>query len=165
MCLIRKLSHATKVVIASRTFLHRMIDMSMSAKSMHHHIKLNIHSDLAWWESFLPNWNCRSFMCIHTSKWDPQVLFSSDASGSWGCGAIWSTQWIQCEWNGVWLDKSIALKDLLPIALALALWGKFWSHKQVQVFCDNAVVIEIINAKTSKCEDIMHLIRCLHSIL
>ena len=63
----------------------------------------------------------------------------------------------------MWSDKSIALKELLPIALA---WGKFWSHKRVQVFCDNAAVIEIINEKkTSKCEDIMHLIRCLHFFL
>lgn len=104
-------------------------------------------------------------MCIH-SKWcDPQVLFSSDASGTWGCGAIWATRWIQCEWQSAWENKSIALKELLPIVLACAIWGPSWSHKRVQVSCDNAAVVEIVNTKTSKCKDIMHLLRCLHFFL
>ena len=71
-----------------------MIDTAMSVKCLNHHIKLTseFHSDLAWWECFLPHWNCRSFMSMHKTQWDPQVVFSSDASGTWGCGAIWSTQ-------------------------------------------------------------------------
>ena len=123
--LIGKLVHATKVVTAGRTFLRRMIDTAMSVKCLNHHIKLTseFHSDLAWWECFLPHWNCRSFMSMHKTQWDPQVVFSSDASGTWGCGAIWSTQWIQCEWQSSWTGKSIALKELLPIVLACAIWG------------------------------------------
>ena len=35
-----KLSHATKVVTAGRTLLHRMIDTSMSVQRLNHHIKL-----------------------------------------------------------------------------------------------------------------------------
>ena len=167
LSLIGKLAHATKVVTAGRTFLRRMIDTSMSVKKLHHHIKLtaDFHSDLAWWECFLPTWNCRSFMCIHSKRCEPQVLFSSDASGSWGCGAIWATRWIQCEWQSAWENESIALKELLPIVLACAIWGPSWSHKRVQVSCDNAAVVEVVNKKTSKCKDIMHLLRCLHFFL
>ena len=167
LCLIGKLSHATKVVAAGRTFLRRMIDTSMSVQRLNHHINLNseFHSDLAWWECFLPVWNSRSFMSIHKKRTEPDVIFSSDASGSWGCGAIWATRWIQCEWQSTWVGKSIALKELLPIVLACAIWGALWSHKRIQVLCDNAAVIEIINAKTSRCRDIMHLLRCLHFFL
>lgn len=167
LCLIGKLSHATKVVTAGRTFLRRMIDTSMSVQRLNHHIKLppEFHSDLAWWECFLPVWNSRSFMSMHKRQTEPEVVFSSDASGSWGCGAIWATNWIQCEWQTTWVGKSIALKELLPIVLACAIWGASWSHKRIQVLCDNAAVIEIINAKTSKCRDIMHLLRCLHFFL
>ena len=58
--------------------------------------------------------------------------------------------------------KGIAVKELLPIVLACALWGPLWAHKHVEVQCDNAVVVDILRAKTSKCKDIMHLLRCLH---
>ena len=123
LSLIRKLVHATKVVTAGRTFLRRMIDTAMLVKCLNHHIKLTseFHSDWAWWECFLPHWNCRSFMSMHKMQWDPQVVFSSDTSGTWGYRASWSTQWFQCEWQSSWTGKSIALKELLPIVLACAI--------------------------------------------
>ena len=33
------------------------------------------------------------------------------------------------------------------VFLACTIWGAAWSHKRIQVLCDNAVVIEIINTK------------------
>ena len=162
--LIGKLAHATKVVVSGRTFLRRMIDTSSSVRQLDHHVKLRteFHSDLAWWDCFLPVWNARSIMQVHGIVWIPQITFTSDASGSWGCGAIWDSRWIQYPWHAIWLQKSIALKELLPIILACALWGPLWSHKQVQVQCDNAAVVDILRTKTSKCTEIMHLLRCLH---
>ena len=111
---------------------------------------------------FLPLWNSLSFMNVHKWQTEPEVVFSSDASGSWGCGTIWATRWIQCEWQSTWVG---ALKELLPIILACAIWGASWSHKPIQVLCDNVAVIEIIRVKTSKCRDIMHPLRCLHFFL
>ena len=123
--LIGKLAHATKVVVAGHTFLRRMIDTAMTVRHLDHHIHLRaeFHSDLAWWSSFLLLWNAHSLMLVHSKKANPQVIFSSDASGSWGCGAAWSSRWIQCKWNSSWSNKSIALKELLPIILACAAWG------------------------------------------
>ena len=46
-----------------------------------------------------------------------------------------------------------------------AIWGPPWSHNHVQVLCDNAAVISMVNSKTSKCKDIMHLLRCMHFFL
>ena len=162
--LIGKLAHATKVVVAGRTFLRRMIDTAMTVKHLDHHIKLRSEfaSDLAWWECFLPNCNLRSMMSVHGREWNPHIVFSTDVSGSWGCGAIWQTRWIQCPWLDVWESKSIALKELLPIVIACAVWGPSWAHQQVQVMCDNMSVVDIVRSKTSKDKDIMHLLRCLH---
>ena len=131
----------------------------MTAKHLNHHIHLraDFHSDLAWWSSFLPLWNARSLMSVHSKGNNPQIIFSTGASGSWGCGAVWNSKWIQCKWDSFWPDKSIALKELL-IVLACAIWGPLWAHSQVQVLCDNVVVISIVNARTSKCKDIMHLL-------
>ena len=48
LSLIGQLQHACKVVRYGRTFLRRMINLSMTTKCLHHHIRLNasFHSDL-----------------------------------------------------------------------------------------------------------------------
>ena len=60
----------------------------------------------------------------------------TDASGSWGCGAAWESSWIQCQWNETWADEGIAVKELLPIVLAVAIWAHRWQHKYFMVHCD-----------------------------
>ena len=85
---------------------------------------------------------------------DPHIVFSSDASGSWGCGAVWQREWLQCPWDGVWLETTM---EVLPIVLAVALWGKRWEHMHVLVECDNMAVVQVIN--NLKCRDptMLHL--------
>ena len=92
--LIGKLAHATKVVMPGCTFLRCMIDTAMTVKHLDHHIKLRSEfaSDLAWWDCFLPSWNSKSMMAVHGKGWNPHIVFSTDASGSWGCGAIRQTR-------------------------------------------------------------------------
>lgn len=57
------------------------------------------------------------------SSQPPEVTFSSDASGRWGCGAVWQDAWLQVQWNRQWQDQQIAAKELVPIVLACAIWG------------------------------------------
>ena len=76
--------------------------------------------------------------------------------------AICETDWLQCQWNGIWREKSIALKELLPIVLATATWGPKWAKSKVLARCDNMAVVEILKTCTSKNPSIMHLLCCLH---
>ena len=166
LSVIGKLAHAAKIITPGRIFLRRMIDTAHKAKHLDHWVHLNeeFRSDLAWWQYFIETWNGLGMMqCVATS-WSPKFTFSTDASGSWGCGAAWENRWIQCAWEGVWKDKSIAVKELLPILLAAAMWGPFWAGNQVQVQCDNMSVVNIIASHTSKDKSIMHLLRGLHFI-
>ena len=101
-------------------------------------------------------------MELHNPLWTPDVTFSSDASGSWGCGAVWYDQWIQCAWNNLWMEKGIAIKELLPIVLAIAIWGDYWVHKRVLVRCDNMAVVHVINCLRCKDPTMLHLMHCLH---
>ena len=57
LSLIGKLSFA--VVWPGRIFLRRLIDLSKTAKKLHHHITLNAGAkdDINWWLEFLPHWN------------------------------------------------------------------------------------------------------------
>ena len=164
MQLIGKLAHATKVVVPRHMFLQRKIDTALSVKHLDHHIKLQLEfsSDLAWWDCFLLNWNAKCMMVVHDRGWNPDVVFSTDASCNRGCGTIWPSRWIQCPWLKEWESKSITLKELLPIVIACAVRGPYWAHQQFQVLCDNRVAADILKVRSSKAKDIMHLLRCLH---
>ena len=67
----------------------------------------------------------------------PVVAIWSDASGSWGCGALWCDQWCQVpwsEWPGL-ASASIAAKELWPILVATG-------------HCDNKTVEASIKVET-----------------
>ena len=59
--------------------------------------------------------------------------FASDASGSVGCGAFTTPFWLQLKWAEVSLGRlgsskedSITFKELLPVVLAVAVWGPWY---------------------------------------
>ena len=91
------------------------------------------------------------------------VILTSDASGSWGCGAYLSTgAWFQLEWPKSWASTHITVKELLPIVLAVAMWGNKWQGKTVRCQCDNAAVVAMLRSGWCKKEHAMHLIRSLY---
>ena len=101
-------------------------------------------------------------MMVALGRNTPEATVTSDASGSWGCGAFSdSGQWFQCEWQGAWSDVHITAKELLPIVIACALWGKEWQGKTVKCYSDNAAVVSIIRSGRSKHDLSMHLMRSL----
>ena len=62
----------------------------------------------------------------------PGVEIWSDASGSWGCGALWGGRWFQLEWSQHQdlAEASIAVKELLPIVVVAAIWATCGQVKQ-----------------------------------
>ena len=98
LSLIGVLSHASKVVRASRIFLRKLIDLSTTARRLDHFIRLNedARSDLEWWAQFVSSWNGVSLLSS-VSNQPPDLTVTSDASGSWGCGAFWDINWFQLE--------------------------------------------------------------------
>ncbi len=116
---------------------------------------MGFRSDVAWWEAFLPAWNGTSMMrCVL------KAAIMSDAFSNWGCGAFTSGgEWFQLEWLEVMREGHITVKELLPVVMAIAVWGHQWSGQSVRCQCDNAAVVAIINSGTSKNERGMHLMR------
>ena len=159
LSLIGQLQHAASVVKPGRTFLRRLIDLSCSVTRPHHHVRLSqaARSDILWWKVFITRWNGVSFL----PPAQPQHYLESDASGSWGCAAIWRYQWFQTEWNAAWHTSNIACKELLPILLAAATWGKYWEDSTVLCLCDNAAVVAVINSGWCRDKPMMQLMRCL----
>ena len=162
--LIGHLSHAATVVQHGRTFMRRMFDLAKRVQQAHHHIRLSqdFRSDLQWWASFLPRWNGKSML----HRPDPQHMITADASGSWGCGAFGSQgRWFQLRWPQSWASHHIAAKELVPVVMAIALWGAQWQATTVLVRSDNAAVVAALSSGSAKDALLMHLLRCLHFYL
>lgn len=159
--LIGLLNHAAKVVRSGRSFLRRMIDLLHAVPSSQMHIRLNagFRADLAWWNTFLSAWNGISFLLPPSLL--PAIEFTTDASGSWGCGAWCGEAWFQLQWDHRSHHLSIPEKELIPIILACASWGVAWRGCKVRCHCDNQVVVAALRSRTSKAKGVMHLLRCL----
>ena len=93
--LIGKLQHACCVVKPGRSFLRRMLDLMVAIKKPE-----DLTKGFGQWAAFLPSWNGVSMMAgVIPSEVAGSI--TSDASGSWGCGAFLSRgEWFQLELEG-----------------------------------------------------------------
>ena len=113
--------------------------------------------------SFLSTWNGIGMISPSKSP-PPSAILTSDASGSWGGCAFWQNRWLQLSWDPISACESIEVKELVPIVMATAMWGTFWSGTTVQCLCDNMSVVHVLSSRTSRSKPIMHLLHCLFFI-
>lgn len=66
---------------------------------------------------------------------------TSDASESWGCGAWHRLACFQLQWDNRSRLLIIAEKELIPIIVGCAVWGRSWLGCLVECHCDNQVVL------------------------
>ena len=158
--LIGVLSYACKVVRPGRSFLRRAISLLSVVKLPHHHVRLNAEfkADLSWWKAFASQWNGAS---VIISQGSPGITITSDASGSWGCGAWYESKWFSLEWQDDIRDKNITVKELIPIIIAAVSWGHLFRGMQVVSNCDNMAVVSLLNHRYSREADLMQLLRTL----
>ena len=158
-CLLGHLAHAASVVRPGRTFLRQLFGLLHLEKASNHYIRLSrgARADLSWWKCFLQVWNGSSFF----PPPHPSYEVYSDASGSFGCGAFTrELGWFQVEWPESWMETDIATKELVPVVVAAAIWGRHWSGKHVRFHSDNTAVVATISSRTAKTPLLMHLLRC-----
>ena len=99
--LIGHLSHASVVVKPARRFMRNMYGLMANAKrGGWPRVRLNsaFQADLQWWRAFLVAWNGSSIILKARSQ-APDIRVWSDASGKWGCGALWGGSWFQVTWE------------------------------------------------------------------
>ena len=159
--LIGTLQHACTVIRPGRSFLQRAIALLGMAKQPFNHIRLNkeFQADLLWWKTFATHWNGTALILAPNQP--HPIVVTSDASGTWGCGAWCDQQWFQLKWDSSSREKQIAVKELIPVVIAAAIWGHQWSGRRVLSNCDNQAVVAVINSRYSKEKDLMQLLRCL----
>ena len=154
------LQFACKVVPQGRPFVCKMINLLCIPTKPFHHVRLNKEflSDLLWWHSFVRIWN-GIFLLRLSIRLILLANIFTDASGNFGCGAVWGLKWIQGEWHQV----NIMTKELVPVVLACTTWGRQWSGKHIHLHIDNMAVVEVLKKGSSKepSSIVMHLLRCL----
>ena len=158
--LLGHLSYAARVIHPGRVFLRELFTLLPLATRPHHRLRLNCRAraDLAWWQCFLQSWNGVSFLQISP----PTVHVYSDASGAFGCGAFSiAAGWFQLQWPESWQEVAIAVKEMLPVVVAAALWGHGWSGMHVALHVDNMAVVSILERHSPKDTSLAHLLRCL----
>ena len=155
------LAHAAMVIRLGRIFFRSLFLLLSTTARPHFHIRLNtsVCADLQWWHCFLQFWNGLSFFPLQS----PSRHIYSDASGSFGCGAFDSTTcWFQLQWPAFWSLIDIAAKEMVPIVVAAALWGRLWEGCHICFHSDNMAVVAVLNKRTAKDPLLLHLLRCLY---
>ncbi|CAF2151045.1 unnamed protein product [Rotaria magnacalcarata] len=83
---------------------------------------------------------------------------------SYGYGGIFGSKWF----SGIWDDDFIGLAlhkrnstllELMPIVISAVLWGANWSRRRIIFYCDNQVLVYILNKRRSADSIIMMFIR------
>ncbi len=161
--LIGLLNFCCKVVVPGRAFLRRLIDLTCGIKKPSHHVRImaeKARKDLKAWKFFLHKYNGRSLFL--PSKWtsSEHIQLYTDASGL-VFAVILGDVWFQEKWHTSWRKCSIAVKELLPIVLAIQIWSANLSNKRVLMLCDNESVGYVINNQTSRDKVIMSLLQSL----
>ena len=161
--LIGTLQHACTIIRPGRTFLRNAIPLLKMAKQQHHHIRLSveIRSDLAWWKLFASYWNGTGLVISPNSA---TYIVTSDASGSWGCGAWFENDWFSMPWGQNHDTLHITVKEMVPIIIAAITWGHNWKGGKVVALCDNIAVVAALNNRSCKEKFVMQLLRTLFFI-
>ncbi|XP_055349958.1 uncharacterized protein LOC129596648 [Paramacrobiotus metropolitanus] len=160
--LIGTLSFASKCVPCSRLFTRRMI-MLLSAFHGRPVVTLNedFHQDLDWWRTFLPHWNgTASFLEPDWTTSDVLHLYT-DASATLGLGAFYHDEWFQLRWPEWILQSppSIEYLEMVPILLAMIVWGPKLRRRRVVFHTDNAGAVEAWAHLRSSSPGVLDLMR------
>ena len=163
LSLIGKLIFVCRVVRPGRIFVQRLIDLSKTARYLHHKVCLTKDAllDIEWWIRFLPSWNGKSV--FYNTQWtDSDVMHLYTDASNVALGAYFHGQWFVVPFVGCYATfslLSINWRELCAVALAVATWGSQWQGQRIVMHCDNMCVVECINHGASRSPDLMRLIR------
>lgn len=162
--LLGSLVFACRVMPMGRIFSRRLSLATRGVVSPGHRIRVTrlMRDDLCVWLEFLGRYNGRTCFrqprCLNTD-----LSLFTDASGSWGFGAVFGRSWCAGEWPSSWraggLCTNLALLEMFPIVVALELWGSDMRNKSISFWSDNLGVVQAINRLSSASLPVISLLR------
>ena len=130
--LIGKLNFACNVVPPGRTFLRRLINLTIGLKKPYHHRKLNseARADLKAWHLFLEHFNGKALFpsnIVHSSS---SLHLFTDASNL-GFRGTFGNKWFFGEFSSDWLSHHISVR-----VIAFELWGSCMANTTIVIHSD-----------------------------
>ena len=161
--LVGLLNFTCSVVVPGRTFLHRMINLTVGIRSPTHLIRLTraVKDDLKLWLEFLTTYNGKSFFLDFHWLSSTHLHLYTDASGSLGYGAVFGGKWLYGPWPANWTSKNIIVLEMFPIVISMILWADELADKCVTFHTDNQALSEVINKKSTKDKELLVLLHAL----
>ena len=123
--LIGLLNFTCSVVLPGRTFLRRLINVTVGVRRPTHLIRLtrDVKEDLKMWLQFLDHFNGKSFFLDFIWLSSRALNLYTDSSGSLGYGAIFGHKWFYGKWPSTLTSKNIIFLEMFPIVLSVAIWA------------------------------------------
>ena len=145
-----------------RPFIRRIYDL-IGGKPKYFYVTLNSDAkeDLRVWKNFLEHrTGAVTFMNFLEVKAE-NIDLATDASGTIGLGVHYHDKFIQARWSNLFLDTqpSIALQELIAVAIAVKKFAPEWRGRTIKLSCDNESVVAMINNLTSSCSRCMEFVR------
>ena len=109
--------------------------------------------------AFLSNFNGSSFFLNHNWITNSSLQLYTDASGSFGYGAVFKGQWIYGPWPDSWKSFNIAGLEFYPIVLSVIIWGHLMRNQRIIFFTDNEALVHVINKNSCRDKFPMSFVR------
>ena len=148
-CLAGLLNFLTKVIKCGRVFLRRIYNLSKGLRFATQHVKVSYEArcDLRAWKFFLQKFNGSAI--IAPINWNnPDFHIYSDASG-FAFAVVFNNKWMQGIFPDEWSKKSIAIRELVPVFLAMVAWHMEFQNSTIVFHVDNQSVVNMLNSQTS----------------
>ena len=160
--LIGKLSFACRVIVPGRAFLKRLYRATAGIYKPYFFVRLTqeLRKDLDIWAIFLERFNGVTYYrdAMFLSPVNKHLF--TDSAQSLGMGAVFETHWFYQKWPSTWwCSQTIVLLELMPIVVALEVWGEEFRNACVTLHTDNLPLVHIINSQSSTEPLVMILIR------
>ncbi|XP_077111884.1 uncharacterized protein LOC143767433 [Ranitomeya variabilis] len=162
--MLGSLNFACKVMPAGRIFSRRLMLATRGVKQSLHRIRITAHlrSDLNTWKLFLNNYNGRTcFQESECSNEDMGLFFAASSHtgfsirlGNKLCSANWPAFWVFRNWHA-----EPTLIDLLPVAVAMEIWGSQLANKRIRLHLKTVSGAHAINYLASPSSLVLDLIR------
>ena len=158
--LIGSLSFACIAVPPGRAFLRRLIHLTRGIKKQHHFVTLNAEAraDMSCWLEFLSHFNGRNMFLEDVWLSNTAIEMYTD-SAPFGYGAIFGSRWLHHRFPLEWASLNICFLELVPIVVALYVWGGLLRNHSLLLFTDNEALVAVINKQSSPDTLIMKGIR------
>ncbi|XP_069176650.1 uncharacterized protein [Procambarus clarkii] len=165
--IIGKLQFATAVIPGGGDFLRRLHPLTRGAQrpSRLCHLDAEAKLDLVAWRSFLSDFNGVTFF-PPDGGWGtaPSLSMCADASSK-GYGLTLGAAWFRGTWPQVWCRLNIALLELYPFYMGIALFAPVLANKRLVCKSDNSAVVNVLTSLSARCPLLMQIVRPLAVLL